>query len=567
MVSGGALLMDVYRPESSNGHGIVCIPGSGWHAPFDYNASPLKASGFAKAYLPSLNGAGYTVFVINHRAAPRFQYPAAVHDAQRAVRFIRHNAARFGIRPDRVGGLGSSSGGHLIHMLSVLDGEGDSEADDPSDRLSAKLQAVISVAGPVDFIKRTLSDSPGGSTASLLGMRLHPRDAKRKGGAEYRWYRDASPITHVSSDDAPTLFLHGDKDIRVPHSDSTDMAKALEAKGVVTKLVTIPGAGHGGFDQVKNPPDYRAEAVSWFDSKLKAAGEATKAGHSPKAETPAFAKKVERNVVYGMLSGLALTMDVYHPKDPNGRGIVHLTGSGWHGLLGYDSAEQKASNQVKIFGGKLVEAGYTVFALNHRLAPTFKYPAHLEDAQRAIRFIRHHAGQFEIDPYRMGAVGGSSGGHMTSLIGYLDGAGDPDDPDPVNRETSRLQAIVPWAPPTDLPLMNATFGSPSFSSFFGMRLFDRDPKTSLQYKTYHQASPIVHVTRDDPPTMLIHGDADDLVPLEQSEILMKALDQAGVPSKLVVVPRGGHGASFPGKASTSPDYLTATVEWFDKWLK
>jgi len=560
-------LMDVYRSDSSIGYGIVCIPGSGWHAPFDYSAGPLKASGFARAYIPSLNAAGYTVFVINHRAAPRFQYPAAVHDAQRAVRFIRHNAARFGIRADRVGGLGGSSGGHLIHMLSVLDGKGDPEADDPADRLSAKLQAVTAVAGPVDFVKRAMSDSPGGSTGSMLGMRLHPRDAKRKGGVEYRWYRDASPITHASSDDAPTLFLHGDKDIRVPYSDSTDMAKALESKGVATRLVTIPGAGHGGFDKAKNPPDYRRETVNWFDAKLKDGSTAPKVSRPATGETPPFAKSVERNVVYGMLSGLALLMDVYHPKTPNGRGIVHLTGSGWHGMLGYDSTEQKASNQVKIFGGKLVEAGYTVFALNHRLAPTFKYPAHLEDAQRAIRFIRHNADKYGINPYRIGGVGGSSGGHMTSLIGYLGGAGDPADPDPVNRESARLQAIVPWAPPTDLPAMNETFGSPSFASFFGMRLFDRDPKTSLRYRTYSQASPIVHVTPDDPPTMMIHGDADDAVPLDQSEILLKKLKAAGVPSKLVVVPSGGHGASFPGKSSKSPDYLTATVEWFDRWLK
>ena len=124
MRSGLALLMDVHYPEQSNGRGIVFIPGSGWHAPLDYDATPLKASGFAKLWAPPLVEAGYTLFVINHRAAPRFQHPAALEDAQRAVRFVRANAELYGIDPERIGGVGGSSGGHLIAMLGVVDAPG-----------------------------------------------------------------------------------------------------------------------------------------------------------------------------------------------------------------------------------------------------------------------------------------------------------------------------------------------------------------------------------------------------------------------------------------------------------
>ena len=122
MYSGLALLMDIYFPEKPNGHGIIFIPGSGWHARLSYDARPLKNAvsdrldPFQRMLAQELINAGYTVFVINHRAAPRFRYPAAVEDSQRAVRFIRYNANRFGINSDRIGGVGYSSGGHLVRL-------------------------------------------------------------------------------------------------------------------------------------------------------------------------------------------------------------------------------------------------------------------------------------------------------------------------------------------------------------------------------------------------------------------------------------------------------------------
>src|SRR5262249_50679507 len=126
MYSGAALLMDVHIPARPNGYGVVFISGSGWHAPQEYGASELKSGSQIKMYGPPLVAAGYTVFSLNHRAAPRFRFPAAVDDVQRAVRFVRHNAAKYGIRPDRIGACGGSSGGHLVSMLGVLDGKGDS---------------------------------------------------------------------------------------------------------------------------------------------------------------------------------------------------------------------------------------------------------------------------------------------------------------------------------------------------------------------------------------------------------------------------------------------------------
>jgi len=162
--------------------------------------------------------------------------------------------------------------------------------------------------------------------------------------------------------------------------------------------------------------------------------------------------RVERNVVFGMYSGLALLMDVYYPENPNGYGIVFISGSGWTRELGLDATPLKESGQEEIYAVPLAVAGYTVFGINHRASPRFRHPAHLEDAQRAVRFVRHHADEYGIDPDRIGAMGGSSGGHLVSLLGVLDGKGMAEDASPVNRESAKVQVVVARAAPTDLTL-------------------------------------------------------------------------------------------------------------------
>ncbi len=270
-------------------------------------------------------------------------------------------------------------------------------------------------------------------------------------------------------------------------------------------------------------------------------------------------ERVERNVVFGMYSGLALLMDVYHPEQPNGYGIVFISGSGWTRELGLDATPLKETGQEDIYAVPLAAAGYTVFAINHRASPRFRHPAHLEDAQRAVRFVRHHAADYGIDAERIGAMGGSSGGHLVSLLGVLDGHGDGDDASPVNRESAKVQTVVARAAPTDLTLAAAGSNHP----LFGFRRSDRTD--SVEYRRFVEASPVTHVTADDPPVLLIHGDADAVVPYRNAEVMKAALEKAGVPVDLLRVPGAGHGPTFPG-ATNPPDYIGAMVAWFDRHL-
>jgi acetyl esterase/lipase len=269
MRSGLALLMDVHYPDNANGYGIVLVPGSGWTAPMSPDADPLK-SGMNRTYLggQAMLEAGYTVFSINHRAAPDHFYPAPVEDAQRAVRFVRYNAVRFGIDPDRIGALGGSSGGHLALMLAVMDNEGQLDDSSEINRVSAKVQTVAAVFPPTDFVKLARG---GRSYVPLFQHRLTSRRLERNPDSEEeRIYRAASPITYVTDDDPPVMLIHGDQDTVVPFSQSEVFKAALEQENVDVELIRMPGGGHGpSIISRPDSPDYFGPLVDWFDRYLK----------------------------------------------------------------------------------------------------------------------------------------------------------------------------------------------------------------------------------------------------------------------------------------------------------
>ena len=271
--------------------------------------------------------------------------------------------------------------------------------------------------------------------------------------------------------------------------------------------------------------------------------------------------KVETNVVYGMYSGLALLLDIFYPDQPNGYGLVHISGSGFSAPLGLDARPLKQSAHVEIEGKPLVEAGYTVFTVNHRATPRFHYPAAVEDAQRAVRFVRTHAAEYGIDAGRIGAIGGSSGGYLVSMLGVLDGAGDPDDESPINRASAKVQCVVARAAPCSLVGGHAGAGAPAL--FLGALVGPETPAGSIEVRRALEASPITHVSPDAAPFYLVHGDADDVVPIAASDAMAEALGNAGVPVKLRRVPGGVHGPQIVG----DPEITAEIQVWFDEHLR
>jgi acetyl esterase/lipase len=272
-----------------------------------------------------------------------------------------------------------------------------------------------------------------------------------------------------------------------------------------------------------------------------------------------------RNVVFGMYSGLALLMDVHHPAQANGYGVIVVPGSGWTAKQTYDAAPLTAlSSSVRFFLPTLIGAGYTLFVVNHRNGPRFRYPAAVEDVQRAVRFVRYHAGVYGIDPRRIGAVGYSSGAHLATLLGVLKGEGDADDPDPVNRVNARVQCVVAAATPADL----TRYRSPEWAVFMGQVAAAGVAPDLIAVRAYREASPVTHVSSSSAPILLLHGDGDALVPLEMAETMEAAMKSAGAEVKLIRLPGGGH--DFAGEAAARPDWpdvFGESVEWLDRHLR
>jgi acetyl esterase/lipase len=261
-----------------------------------------------------------------------------------------------------------------------------------------------------------------------------------------------------------------------------------------------------------------------------------------------------QDVVYGRKDGVALTLDVFKPAKPSGVGVLWMVSGGW-----FSSHDAINPGMMKPF----LDRGETVFAVVHGSQPKFTIPEIIQDIDRATRFVRYHAREYGVDPDRLGISGGSAGGHLSLMQGARGHDGDPNSKDPVDRVSSRVQAVACFFPPTDF----LNYGRTGVNA-----LTDETLKTfwvAFGYKSREPAelesvaradSPLYLMTKNMPPTLIIHGDADKLVPIQQSELVMKRLDELGVPHKLVV--REGKGHGWP----TLGEDLPILAEWIDQHL-
>ena len=161
---------------------------------------------------------------------------------------------------------------------------------------------------------------------------------------------------------------------------------------------------------------------------------------------PLFANEdisITPDVVYGHKHGMALTMDVFQPKEGNGIGILFMVSGGWYS--GWAPPEQTMS-----FFKHLLDREFTVFAVRHGSSPKYLIPEIVEDVRRSVRFVRLNAQRFQVDPERLGVCGGSAGGHLSLVLATMSDEGDPDAKDELLRTSNRVAAVVAYFPPTDL---------------------------------------------------------------------------------------------------------------------
>jgi acetyl esterase/lipase len=271
------------------------------------------------------------------------------------------------------------------------------------------------------------------------------------------------------------------------------------------------------------------------------------------------------DVIYGRKAGMALTLDVFQPATPNGYGVVFVVDGAW--FSAHDPKPNMPSVQPDAYKS-LLHRGYTVFAVVLSSQPEFTIPQIIPDLRRAVRFIRHNAAKYDVKPDYLGIVGISAGGQLTLMIATQAQKGDTKASDPVEREDSSVQAVVCFFPPTDFLNWGGTgidgVGLQSMAQLraaFGSRA---DTEAGRQVLG-REISPIYYVTSNLPPTLIIHGDADKIVPVQQSESFVDHARKAGAPLvKLVVMKGKGHGWSgFWDSQEDTQLYL----DWFDRNLR
>ncbi len=226
-------------------------------------------------------------------------------------------------------------------------------------------------------------------------------------------------------------------------------------------------------------------------------------------------EKIYRDVVFAAPGGHKLRMDLYVPKTAKPAPVVlWFFGGGWRfGSKGY---------HVNV--RDLTSVGIAVASIQYRLSNTAVYPAQLEDCRAAAEWLRVNGARYGIDAKRMGASGESSGGHLAAMLAATEGK-------------SRIRAVCALYPPTDLNELGALYAKPGKQS-----LIDKFLGGTIEQKAdlAADASPLNYVSRSLPPFLIIHGERDRVVPMEQSERLFLALAEAGVETQFLVIPDKGH---------------------------
>jgi acetyl esterase/lipase len=255
---GMALTMDVWKPAKQNGIGVIFLVSGGFKSGMDL----VDSAHFGKVVLKPFSDRGHTVFVVSHGAQPKFAVNEIVPDVHRAVRYIRIHAKDHGVDPDRLGIMGTSSGGFLALSIATGGKPGEPAAKDPVDRASSRVKAVACFCPGSDLVNygggRSVLERDPVKAASMFGVLDKPKEEQIK------VLRELSPVTAVSKDTSPTLIIHGDADLEVPYEQSERFVAKLAENKVTHQLITRKNTGHSWRDMHKDYP----LLADWFDEHL-----------------------------------------------------------------------------------------------------------------------------------------------------------------------------------------------------------------------------------------------------------------------------------------------------------
>jgi len=277
-------------------------------------------------------------------------------------------------------------------------------------------------------------------------------------------------------------------------------------------------------------------------------------------------------LIYGRKDGLSLTMFIQSPaRSTNNKAIILVVSGNWKST--YERAVRYLK-ETQVYTDK----GFTIFAVIPSSQPRYAIPEQVADVKRAVRFVRFNAKTYNIDAGHIGILGFSSGGHLSLTVAMSDDKIDSAATDPVDRVSSRVQAVAVFYPPTDflnfgrqMPVAAINKTALILTGVYAAFDFKAWNDTTRSYVSITDdakkleiaklVSPVYSVTPDDPPVLILHGDKDILVPLQQSESMIKKLQEAKVPNQLIIKKGVGHAFKI------SPEDEKNVADWFDKYLK
>jgi len=268
--------------------------------------------------------------------------------------------------------------------------------------------------------------------------------------------------------------------------------------------------------------------------------------------------QTEKDITYCTMDGVPLKVDVFYPSTASALWplVIYVHGGGW------EAGDKSEGAGFRRLAG-MQNVGFLVASIDYRLAPKYKFPAQIQDVKCAVRYFRAHAAEYNLNPNKIGIWGGSAGGHLVSLAGTSDSSAGWDVGE-YHDQSSRVQAVVDMFGPTDLTRGSASTG---IQVMLQRDVFGSTSETDPILAT---ASPVTYVSADDPPFLILQGDADTLVPPEQSQILFDKLKAAGVPADLIIIKHAGHGFQQVGNKEISPSVIKLgkeIVKFFTLYLK
>lgn len=270
------------------------------------------------------------------------------------------------------------------------------------------------------------------------------------------------------------------------------------------------------------------------------------------------------NIVYAETDGIGLVLDVFTPKaNANGLGIIDIASGAWSSDRGKIN-DHKQAQMFDIF----CKRGYTVFAIRPGSSSKFSVPEMLKNLKQGIRWVKSHADEYKINPDNLAITGASAGGHLACLCVVTAEDGNPDAKNPADRFDTRVKAAAVFFPPTDFlnwggKKMDPTEAKGPVAKMMAKLLFSEplaEKKAEEIEAAVRSISPLHQVTGKEPPFLFIHGDADFMVPLQQSKSMVETLTKNNVPAELIIKKGGGH------PWLTIHEEIGVAANWIDKHL-